>query len=373
VEIRGVNVPSTKSIAVTMSVTAPSTCSGTTGTWKADAKQANQFNGQPGNSIALNTAGSSLSTAVSASTTGTNVAFTAQPHNVIFSQGASASQAISDTNYTPPPTGGPVKVSVTDDCGHPIAGASVAVTLGNSRGATLGGTPSATTNTGGVASFGNLTVSLPNDLYRLNASSGSASATSSQFSADHTAKFCDQNDATTGPCAQTVNSPSNNTATVTANYQSGSNSGYLAESVNAGTALDCSPAIYGGYASVSPDTWTFSMVPSTNRSEVWTETLRNPVIPLQGTINAILNNPQVCYGSIHQFPVPRGGLGGLAAPGTLPDGAAGFIGVLPDCPSSGPCIDRANVKKVLDLSSPLGFDITVPVNIPPGQGDPARH
>jgi hypothetical protein len=270
-------------------------------------------------------------------------------------------------------------VQIVDGSGNVVTSSSALVTVAlgsNPGGATLGGTTTVNA-VNGVATFGDLTLDKPGHGYTLTASSpGLSGATSSGFDESNVAKHCNENDVGSGPCTTTLTSSRGNSSTVTASPSSSGNAGNLSESVNIPTThpLDCSPALYGGYTSVGPDTWLFSMNPSTNRSEVWTETMKRPFLPLRGTIYAILHRPQVCYGSIHPFAVSRGGINGMAAPGTLPDGQAGFIGTLPNCPvNNGPCIDQAHVTRTLDLASPIGFDITVPVDVPPGQGDPARH
>jgi hypothetical protein len=183
-------------------------------------------------------------------------------------------------------------------------------------------------------------------------------------------KFCAQDDLATGPCTTNLTSPSNNSSSVTASPQAGPNSGYLEESVNIQTShpLDCSPPERGGYVSPSPDTWEFKMNPSTHRSEIWKTTLRNPILPLPEAVSELLNNPKECYGATVEFTMANGQ---PAPAGILPDGTSGFVGTLPNCPApGGPCVDQAGVTRVADLNNPIGFDITVPVDVPPGQGDP---
>ena len=55
-------------------------------------------------------------------------------------------------------------------------------------------------------------------------------------------------------------------------------------------------------------------------------------------MNQTTDTPKVCFGATADFPTNTGD---VAAPGTLPDGTSGFIGLLPNCaspPTGDPCI-----------------------------------
>ena len=76
---------------------------------------------------------------------------------------------------------------------------------------------------------------------------------------------------------------------------------------------------------------------------------------------------QVCFGAPSDF-VTAGGT--LASAGTLPDGSAGFIGLLPNCGASGAtvCIQSRAAQLAVP---PIGFELIVTAFVPEGlTGDP---
>jgi hypothetical protein len=365
VQLRNLSIKPGKSLSVSLKVTTPLTC-GASYSWSVQAKETSNFSGS-GDDFFLVTSASQLTTQVNGSCT---LAWGTQPHNALVLQ------TITGTDYDT--NGPPLTVRIVDGGGRVVTSASgtVTVAIGNNPGgAKLGGTTSAGTS-GGVATFSDLTLDKAGNGYTLTASGpGFASQGSNSFNESGTGTPCSQNNS----CQTSASGSAGNSSTVTASPQSCTNSstcnaGTLSVAANLnGIQLDCSPPARGGYTSPNLDTFEFKMNPSTNRSEVWTATSKSFLLPLtQEQINQLLNNPQVCYGSNTDFVMPNGA---MAPPGQLPDGTPGFIGTVPNCPITppGPCIDQANVTKVPDLGSPIGFDITVPVNVPPGQGDPARH
>jgi hypothetical protein len=301
---------------------------------------------------------------------GTHLAFVAQPADALVNS------PITSQAYNP--SGPPVEVDVLNSCNQPVTSTdTVSLNLNApdpGAGATLSGGTAQTS--GGKATFPSLKVNAPDNGYTLTAtdSGGSQSTTSSSFNVTNQGTACPQNTS----CTDNTTSSNGNDATVTASPQTGPNSGVLEQSVAIGTThpLDCSSAANGGYTSVSPDTFAFKMIPSTNRTEVWTVTLKHPL--LLPAIQTILAGPaQVCYGSQTEFTMANGL---PAPPGILPDGSAGFIGTLPNCvasggfgPTGGPCIDQNNVQKPVDLTNGAGVDQIVPIDVPQGQGDPMRH
>jgi hypothetical protein len=59
-------------------------------------------------------------------------------------------------------------------------------------------------------------------------------------------------------------------------------------------------------------------------------------------------------------------IGQNAPAATLPNGEAGFVGLLPDCTetSTGPCHDRAADTTVADSKSPTNYDIVLVADVP---------
>jgi len=190
--------------------------------------------------------------------------------------------------------------------------APISIALGNNpSGATLGGTTTVSA-ANGVATFRYLTLNKPGNGYTLAASSpGLTSATSNAFNEDNTATICQQ-----GQSCSTSLSTSASTFQVTANPSPNTdNAGTLTESVNVGTALTCA-----GYTARDTNNWFEFVASSINRSKVITYTI----------LNTKPKGVQFCFGAPYEFET----LGDQKAPlGKLPDGTAGFIGLLERCES----------------------------------------
>jgi hypothetical protein len=167
------------------------------------------------------------------------------------------------------------------------------------------------------------------------------------------------------PCVTDVSNPDGGSKVDATNFASGPNSGVLYESVNAQNhaQLNCGQD-YTSY----PDPNTYELnVTTTNREKIVTTTIVVPLAPPNITPTQLAMQQQICFGAPYEFKTADG------SKGILPDGTSGFIGLLPDCPTSGtpssPCI--ASRTQNLDPAVPLGFDIVVMWEIPPGlPGDP---
>lgn len=288
------------------------------------------------------------------------VAAAARPHSTSPPRGLSFAAEPTNTavgRSLTDSSGGPVTVEVVDSEGRLVTSPSVTVTVAigaNPGGATLGGTTSATT-VNGVAKFTNLTLDQPGNGYTLTASSLRLSgATSTSFDINSRSELCRQNIT----CQILVTTPNSNFQ-ITANPDpTMPNSGTLSVSPNVGAPLQCT-----GYTPQDANWWEFVMS-SANRSKTIVYTLKTP--HLTSTPTATVNDTQFCFGAPSVFTTRSGA---PAAAGTLPDGSSGFIGLLPNCPASGPCI--VSRQSVPDVSSPTGFDIVVTVNIPEAlAGDP---
>jgi len=379
-----------QSALITVSMTTPALCASPgVYTYPAPlAKQANSFNGTPGNP--LNYTGGALTSTVGVCALYFDTsAFGVTPPGVEPGN-ALINTPISGTNYLAagsPPLGAAVTVDAIDFRGQIAVsfGQVVAMALNNPPNGVGKLTYAAPVNAAaGVATFRDLTVDSPNDLYYLTASTtndqvptGTARVDSTDFTIANAESPCDANKSCSVP--NTKNTNTNNSSSVTSNAQAGALAGNLILSYNTGsTSIDCSNPLYGGYQTVFPDVFVFAMDDNSgaiNRTEVWTETLVTPVSPLPKSATGWASNPLVCFASDAQpFPVASGGTStGMSASATLPDGRPGWLGLLPNCPSSGPCVDQKNVTKVKDRSSSLGFDVTVPMIVPPGWGDPYRN
>ncbi len=351
-QLRNLSLTPGASRTVTMTVQTQA-CAAGPSTWSVVAKQSNNFTGVGNDIRTLDHAASNLITTLDGAC---RLAFVTQPHD------AQVSQPITGTDWST--SGGPVTVQVTDAGGHAIASSAAAVTVGlgsNPGAGTLSGTTVQTADgTDGTAAFAGLAIDKSATGYTLAVSSGTLNAdTSSPFTIQDQVVSCAQGSS----CQTSVGTPSNgNSATVAANPGA---PGLLIASANAnnGAKLVCA-----GYTSA--DTNTYQTLSTANRSKVITTTIRTPAIPLSGTPGQILERQQICFGAPYRFLTAAGA---PASPGVLPDGSAGYIGLLPNCTASpaGPCHNRVQDTTVTDPSSPLGFDIVLVLDIPAGlPGDP---
>lgn len=268
-----------------------------------------------------------------------SLSFSTQPHSGVVGQDITGA-AIN-------PSGPPVTVQLLDANGNLMTGSSAPVTIAlgnNPAGATLGGTTTVNA-VNGVASFSNLTLNKPGGRYTLVASSpGLTSATSTSFDESNAAVFCLQ-----GQSCSTSVSTAVSQLQISANptHNSKPNTGTLSESVDVGTPLTCS-----GYVATDPN-WFQFLSSSTNRTKELTYTLDN----------TSPEGIQTCFGAPYEFKTSSGE---PAPAGTLPNGTPGFIGLLPSCPSSGPC-----VKSITSSEGSEGVNTVVTVRIPDGlAGDP---
>jgi hypothetical protein len=233
------------------------------------------------------------------------------------------------------------------------------VTIGiasNPGAATLAGSASAAA-VAGVAKFNDLSLNRAENGYSLSATSpGLSTARSATFDENDTADQCLQNIT----CQTQLVNPASQVGVTATPDTAQINTGTISESLDVGVPLNCS-----GYAQEDPHSYEFFMS-SVNRSKTLNYIIKQPAIPLIGTVNAILALTQVCFYAPYQFTTSAGT---PATPVTFPDGS-GFIGLLPTCPASGPCI--ASKSSQLDLNNMLGFDIVLTVNVPEGLAQDPR-
>jgi hypothetical protein len=341
VHLRNASVPPGGSITVSVTATVPASlaCSGATFTWGVVAKQANDFNGPPGNDLTLNAQASHLTTTV---TGGCALRFVAgrQPAD------ARVNQTVSAIDYQP--SGPSVQVEVVDGAGNRVTSstATITVALGPSVGSgALHGTVTVAA-TGGVASFSTLSIDAPGS-YTLRASSpGLSSATSDAFRVDQVAVACVE-DVT---CSATI---ANGTTTfdVTAPGNAGTDAGVLVLDNGIGVAIDCA-----GYDEL---TATPTVIEGPNRAKTVTSTID------KRTMNQLPNNGasflQMCFGAPYTFATRPGT--SLTGVDTNGDSVADFFyGLLPDC-GAPPCVSSRKKTNAGD-----GVIVT---QTPAGTGDPA--
>jgi hypothetical protein len=345
VELRKLVLVPNATLHVKVTAAAPARCKVSSSAWTSAAWEGDHFNVQ---ALTLDNARSTARLTVNGPCA---VRFGTEPAS------AGAGQRITGIPYAP--SGKPLSVDVVDGAGKIVTSSSAPVTIGLGRNpgkATLGGTTTVRA-VHGVATFTDLTVSKASNGYTLTASSPKLlRATSRAFDASSTSTLCQQNQS----CQTDLTTGASNFEVIANADPSKPNSGTLSESVDVGAVLQCP-----GYAHEDANWWEFSMT-SANRSKTIVSTIKVPLLPLQGTLEAILQQFQMCFGATSDFVTSEG----VPAPAsTLPDGTSGFVGLLPNCPSPGPCVISRQTQ--LDLFNGIGFDIVVTVAIPEGfSGDP---
>jgi hypothetical protein len=313
VHLRNAGLAPGGSIAVSVTATVPSAC-GATYTWAVVAKQANDFNGPPGNDLNLDPASSSITTKVEG---GCALRFVAgrQP------AAARVSQTISAIDYQP--AGPSVQVEVIDGAGNRVttSTASITVALGPSTGSgTLHGTLTVSASAG-VASFANLSIDGPGT-YTLRATSGGlTAATSSPFRVDQVAIACIE-DVT---CSASIANGST-TFDVTAPGNAGTDAGFLLLDNGVGVAIDCA-----GYTEL---TATPTVIEGPDRAKTVTATIDKRVMNAQPNNGASFL--QMCFGAPYTFATrPGSTLKGVDTDGNGINDF--FYGLLPDC-GPAPCV-----------------------------------
>lgn len=347
VELRQLNLAPGTSATITLSVTTPACQQGSGFGWHAEAKQANNYSGSPGNDLTYDVSHSQPNSTLDGAC---SLSWSTEPAD------AQTNATITANSYA---AGSPPAVTVLDASNNPISTSTLPVTaaLATNLFATLNGTTTQPAN-GGVASFAGLSINAAATGYELGASSGTLTgATSSPFNVTDQVVSCPAN----GSCSVSDGTSNGNKALVNATTSS---AGLLLESVNGNNSaqLKCS-----GYTSADPNTYQFE-TPS-GWTKVVTLTIR-PLKKLSGNANQILKSQQICFGAPEDFTTAAGT---LAPAGTLPDGTAGFIGLLPNCGGSitGPCHDRKSDTTSTDPLSPNGFDLVLVADIPAAfAGDP---
>jgi hypothetical protein len=338
VHLRNAGLAPGGSIDVSVTATVPSAC-GATYPWAVVAKQANDFNGAPGNDLNLDPATSSVTTEVEG---GCSLRFVAgrQPAD------ARVSQTISAIDYQP---GGPsVQVEVVDGAGNRVttSTASITLALGPSTGTgTLHGTVTVSAS-GGVASFAGLSIDAPGTYTLRATSAGLTPATSDAFRVDQVAIACVE-DVT---CSASLANGST-TFDVTAPGNAAIDAGFLVLDNGVGVAIDCA-----GYTEL---TATPTVIEGPNRAKTVTSTIDKRVMNAQPNNGASFL--QMCFGAPYPFATRPGST--LTGVDTNGDGVNDFFyGLLPDC-GTAPCVSSRKKTNAGD-----GVIVT---QAPAGTGDPA--
>ena len=321
VQLRGLSKPPGASVTVQMTVSTG--CAATSGTWTAVTKQANDFNGPPGNDLTLDASRSSTTTTTSG---GCRLVFSTQPKDV--QAGSTITGVVGD------PAGPPVAVSVLDGSGN-LADAAISITVGLGTapaGAVLDGTKTVTSSNG-VATFGDLSVDEIGKYTLVATSPQATSATSDAFKAHLTLVRCFDNTFCTADAAIDGTVPGSNRRYTNSlkvdappNPDGGvsNDGGALALSFNGSAVPNCPT-----YAPVSPDT---EVVLGPNRVKTVTSTIAKSILDERHRSATSL---QTCLIAPYQFNLgTASGNGGQAQPlgGDVDgDGHDDYVGLLPNC------------------------------------------
>jgi hypothetical protein len=161
-----------------------------------------------------------------------------------------------------------------------------------------------------------------------------------------------------GPPCSTRLVTSNSTYAVISNASAGT----LRQTVNVGKPLTC-----GSYRFRDPNWWGAAVVSTTQTP------ITAPISIFDHVTYKIRNTTAkgigFCLGAAYDFTTASGN---KAKARPLPNGNAGFVGLLPRCSrSKPPCI--ASVSQKPDASAKTGFDAVMKVNLPENGGDPWAH
>jgi hypothetical protein len=181
-----------------------------------------------------------------------------------------------------------------------------------------------------------------------------------------------QTTCTGSPCVASTSTASSSVTVVA----TGGSSGTLQAGISTGT-LSCSyPA---GITDLDPNT--FTVVSS---SSAYGKTVTIVYTPGAGAPPLDLNDDDagpdgdndyddVKWTTAVCFQAPYPFLTSTGSQASGPDGQGNFTGLLPDCPASGPCVDRA-ASSTIPNNNNTGYQISLVIDIPPGQpGDPRMN
>jgi hypothetical protein len=335
IELRDLALPPGATLQV--DVTVDIGCAEGTYLWSVAAKQANRFNGPPGNEFVLASDPAALTTTVAG---GCTLRFAAQP------QDARVGDRISAVDFDP--AGPPVTVEVIDADGNRLTSATPTITLALATTSGLGklfGDTSATA-IAGAAAFGDLRVDAPG-VYSLRATApGFEPTVSALFSIQQVAVECIED----VDCAGSI-STQQSKVDVGASANSRTDAGFLQLSFNTGFRPDCA-----GYEEISAD-WAMVLGPDREKRVVYSIDKK--------VMNTSTNNGaaflQMCFAAPFTFATRDGGP--PAEADVDGDGTTDwYYATLPDC-GAPPCVLSRNKDKA-------GNGV-IAVRAPAGDEDPA--
>jgi len=340
-QLRGLAVPTksnpNNSVTVKFSVAVP--CASGSPQWAVEAKQANDFNGPPGNDLTLN---GRVPTTTVTGCAPAMLAFVQQPAD------ARTGQRITGTPFDSTDTDHFVSVEVEDATGARVTSSpptTITMTLGPSTGVgALHGTTTVVT-VNGVATFSDLSIDAPGGYTLRATSTGLQGATSTPpFNIQDAAVQCIEDKlCSTGDVPKNLVS-TNTTATPIAGQP---DAGFLTVSYDLGPIIECQ-----GYTEFSPDQ---AEIQGPNRPKVVAFRVDKSLMNAKPNNGASFLN--MCFRAPYSF---------ITKPGTLavetPAGSGFFVGLLPDC-GVAPCVSARNKNQ--------SGDGIITVNVAARADDPA--
>ena len=240
-QLRDLSLP--PGAALDVAVTVDVGCGAGAYAWSVRAKQANRFNGSPGNDFELVSAPEDLVTTVTGACA---LRFAAQP------QDARVDERLSAADFDP--AGPPISVELVDGAGDRVTSASptISLTLASLTGfGTLSGT-STVTGAAGLATFGDLSVDAPGT-YRLQATAAPGRSPPRRRCSPSSRWRSSASRTSTAPARST---PRGRGSTRARSRGLGADAGFLQLSFNTGFRPDCA-----GYDETSAD-WALVLGPT---------------------------------------------------------------------------------------------------------------
>jgi hypothetical protein len=320
--------------AVRVAVTIDAGCSAGEYAWGVVAKQANRFNGNPGNDFVLVSGPEDLATTVTGACA---LRFAAQP------QDARVGERLSAADFDP--AGPPISVELVDGEGDRVTTASPVISLALAPVTGLGTLSGTVTVTGaaGLATFGDLSVDAPGTYHLQATAAGAQPATSVPFMVPQLAIQCFEG----VDCSGSLGT-SRSQVDASAFAGPGADAGFLQLSFNTGFRPDCA-----GYEEYSSD-WALVLGPDREKRVTYTIDKR--------VMNASPNNGvsflQMCFAAPFTFATRAG-----APPAEADVDGDGhtdwYYATLPDC-GAPPCVasrhkDRAG-NGVIEVRAPAGAE-----------------
>lgn len=338
--LRSLNLPPDASVTVTVALRM--TCVSGAYTWKAAAKQSNDFNGPPGNN--LGPVRGSLTTTVTGSCA---LRFVAHPADT------EKNQSIRATAFDPA-SSQLVTVEAVDGSASParLTWFNGPVTIGLAPTSYLGRldpTGTSATASAGLASFANLRIDA-SGAYNLRATTttaGFVAGDSVAFKIVDVAASC-----TSANCTARL-AGRQSTSELTA--APGTSTGVVALSLNLGPEPVCA-----GYVPPAPDWYEFALTAERDKTIVTTFT-KQAMRDFGSGPSAL----EVCFAAPVTFAAKDGGPQPFDYDGDPANGAEGFVGKLPDCPQASPCVSgRSGIS---------GGGAQITFTVPAAWGDPRYH